>query len=348
MKKMMTILFFNLSLTVFSQTKQDTIWNRRFEKLEQQVNDVEKGKFESEIAPIKDKIELQQKINEQSYNNISNQISAASYNLTLFGILFAIAAIGVGAYVTHIERKIIKIREDNQVLLLKSQKIKEDVELVNELIQKDIYKLFLKMKREESVHILDRLVQVPRDISNVCQLLLSRELYQEDFAKVKQAYLNLPKLDRDDYKHSYLVLFFQHFFGQSLKDEYLREHISAFIPIGINSAFENDIVKSMEDLALVIIEKGAKEFKAEINSFFEGLSRSEFKNLSIVYSTLFDSLKSRKNQFEVFDVIESESNRLLAKIEFGNLLLTQYLNQNLTESEKLSFNKLEEDKNKVA
>lgn len=341
MKKIITIVLLLISVTVISQTKHDTTWKARPNKLEYKLNDIEKKNYENDIAAIKDKLDFQQKMSEQSISSISNQLDSASYNLTLFGLLFAIAAILIGLYVTYIERKIVKIGEENKELLTKNQKIKEDVEALNKLIQSDIYNLFLKIKREESVHILDRLVKVPKDIANVCQSLLSRELEQEDFTKLRQAYLNLGEI-QNDYHHQYNHLFFQHFLGQSLKDEKLRQVISKFIPSGIGSSFDNDIVKSSSDFVTVIVDMGIQEFKHEINLFFNGLTNSEFKTFGVVYQLLFDNLKSRKNRFEIFNVIESVQDKRIAKIEFGKVLQDFYAEHNPTESELLVYAELKE------
>ena len=341
MKKIITIILLLVSVTVIAQTKQDTSWKARLYKLENKLNEIEKKNYENDIVTLKDKLDFQQKMSEQSISCISNQLDSASYNLTLFGLLFAIAAILLGLYVTYIERKIVKIGEENKELLTKNQKIKEDVEALNKLIQSDIYNLFLKIKREESVHLLDRLVKVPKDISNVSKSLLSRELEQEDFVKLRQAYLNLGEI-QTDYHYQYFVQFFQHFLGQSLRDEKLRHEISKFIPSGIDSSFENDIVKCTSDFVTVIVDKGIQEFKHEINLFFNGLTNSEFKSFGAVYQLLFENLKSRKNRFEIFNVVESVQDKRLAKIEFGKLLQNFYSDENPTESELLVYAELKE------
>lgn len=340
--KIITItLLMLVSILSYSQSKQDTTWKNRLIKLENQVGDIEKINLEVEIATLKDKLDFQQKMSEQSISSISNQLDSASYNLTLFGLLFGIGAIGLGLYVTYIERKIVKIGEENKELLTKNQKIKEDVETLNRLIQSDIYNLFLKIKREESVHILDRLVKVPKDISNVCQTLLSRELEREDFTKLRQAYSNLGDI-KNEYHHQYHLLFFQHFLDLSLKDDKLRKDISEFIPTGISAAFENDIIKSTFDFVTTLVDLGIQEFKTEVNLFFKGLTNSEFKTFETVYQLLFDNLKSRKNRFELFSVIESSDDKRQAKIEFGKLLKNKYSVDNPTESENLTFSELTE------
>lgn len=337
----MIILLF-LSMAAFSQTKQDTTWKARLNNVENSLLDIKNKNYDYEITNIKDKLDFQQKLNEQTISSISTQLDSASYSLTIFGILFAIAAIALGLYVTYIERKIVRIGEENKALLAKNQRIKDDVEALNKLIQNDIYGLFLKIKREESVHTIDRLVKVPKDITNVCDTLLSRELLHEDFVKLKQAYLNLPNKKEGDYGHYYLTVFFQHFLGQSLRDENLRVDIAEFIHLGISASFENDIIKSTLDFTGVLVDKGIQEFKSEMNLFFKGLTNSQYKNYLPVFEVIFENLKLRKNRFEMFNSIDSITENRLAKIEFGNLLANKYSLDNPTESEQLAFAELKE------
>ncbi|MBN8697399.1 MAG: hypothetical protein J0L87_12780 [Bacteroidetes bacterium] len=342
MKKFITVTLLIIYSTVFSQSKQDTSWKSRLIKVENLLQNFNNKNIENEISTINDKLDFQQKMYEQTNSSISNQLESASYNLTIFGLLFGIGAILLGFYVTYIERKIVKIGEENKELLTKNQKIKDDVESLNKLIQSDIYNLFLKIKREESVHIIDRLVKVPKDISNVCDTLISRELQQEDFQKIKQAYLNLPNKHEGNYGHYYKIVFSQHFLSQALRDEELREDISKFIPDAIRASFENDITKSTIEFVSVILDKGIQEYKSEINLFFYGLTNSQFKSFMEVYQLFFDNLKTRKNQFEIFNAIESTKDKRLAKIEFGKILLNKYSNDNQSESESLSYNELKE------
>lgn len=328
-------------IVLFSQTKQDTTWKSRLTKVENRLNENDKLNTEAEIALLKSKIDLQDKLYEQTVNSISNQLDYATYNLTLFGILFAIAAIGLGIYVTYVERKIVRIGEENKDLLEQNKKIKQDVQELNQLIQKDIYNLFLKLKREETVHILDRLVKVPKDIANVSMVLTSRELQNDDFLKLKKAYLVLGEKD-DLFKSAYKILFFQHFLAQTLKDEELRDDVSDFIPSAITASFENDIIKSTSDFSAVLVERGIQEYKKELNLFFNGLTNSQYKGFNDVYQLLFDNLKSRENRFDTFNTVESTQDKRVAKISFGRILRSPYSGDNPSEGELLDFKELDE------
>ena len=208
------------------------------------------------------------------------------------------------------------------------------------MIQNDIYGLFKKIKRQETIDILTRLKKIPKDILNVNTLLVSRDLLQEDFVGLKEAYSNL---DNDiECRNSYKILFFQHFLTNSLNDEILRTELTDFIPHAIRCSFENDILKSTHDFVLVVVDLGINNFRKEANNYFQGLSVSEFKNNASVYTTMFESLKTRQNRFDFINLIESKKERRIAKINLGKLLIKEYSQSTLTETESLTIQEIED------
>ncbi len=331
MKRILLLLsIFCFAVTFGQNTKRiDSLLNSKFAVLN------------THIAELEKKIETERNINDKTFNSISTQISAASLTLTIMGIAFAIIAIIVGVYVTYVERKIIKIGVENKELLAKNEKIKNDVEDLNKLIQGDIQGLFSKLKRQETIDLLDRLTRVPKDISNICSLLLSRELQIDDFDKLKKAYQKLNTVD-GSYKSSYKLLFFQHFLTNTLKDDDLKKEILDFIPSAIQAAFENDILKSTHDFVVAVVDKGLNNFKEETNEFFKGLCSSQHKDYNPVYATLFDSLKTRQNRFDFLNLIDSSNETRIAKIAFGKTLIREYSEQQPTETEKLAINNINE------
>lgn len=336
-------------MQLFSAPKTDSLIFKKINAIENEF--VKKADNNEKFNDLKERIENEERLNEKTIESISKQLDAASYNLTLFGILFGILAICIGVYVTYVERKIVKIGEENKDLLSKNQKIKSEVEELNELIQKDIYGLFQKIKREETLSILDRLVKIPKDIANVCQVLLSRELLPNDFIKLKQAYDNVKKSNLADqgeednqnhYSSQYKILFFQHFLYQAIKVEDLRKDIKDYIYSGIQSAFENDIIKSTTDFTKAILELGIQNFGNETTDYFKGLSASNHRNYLDVYQIFFDNLLSRKNRFEFFNLVNKEETTRMAKIHYGKLLQEAYSKDKPSESENLVYYELNE------
>ncbi|MEJ7740591.1 MAG: hypothetical protein WKF97_24505 [Chitinophagaceae bacterium] len=319
-----------LSTTVFGQSQRspDSILNAKLNTVNIRIKELEK------------EIETERNINDKTFNSISTQISAASLTLTIMGIAFTVIAIIVGVYVTYVERKIIKIGEENKGLLNKNERIKKDVEDLNRLIQGDIQGLYEKLKRQETIDLIDRLNKVPKDVSNISTLLLSRELHTEDFDKLRKAYQKLNNVG-SSYKDDYKLLFFQHFLTLTLKDEDLKKEILDYIPTAIRCSFENDILKSTHDFIVAVIDKGLNNFKNEINKYFVGLSSSEHKNYPAVYVTLFDSLKTRQNRFDFLNLIDSTNESRVAKIAFGKLL-KEYLEVQPTQTESLAIQNIDE------
>jgi hypothetical protein len=330
MKKIVFIILL-LPIYLAAQEKTDNL-NKKIDSLENQ------------IVELKSKYEYQDKLNEQTITSISNQISAASYNLTIFGILFTISALALGVYVTVIEKKIGKIKDENKSLLSQSLAVKEEVVSINNLIQKDIYGLFLKIKREETIHILKRLSQIPEDISNFSKVLLSRELEKEDYLILREAYLRLNKLQAPrplfsfvnemTHKDLYKLLFFQHFLDLVIKDEKISLDMIDFYPNGITCAFENDILKSTSDFIKSIIDLGYQSKEKDINSYIKGLSESKFKDLQKVYEIIFNGFKDRNDRFKFYQIISDEKECRVGKSNYGRCLIAEYANTELSITEK--------------
>jgi len=345
--KYIFLLLLVIPVSCFAKVNQDSVNHVLLEKisiLETNVSIIDSLK--QELKQANTDYAFQLKINEQTLNSISHQIGATSLNITIFGILFAIVALGLGVYITFIERKTFVIREETRGLLQQTVQTKEDVVKINELIQKDIYGLFLKIKREETVHVLNRLLKVPEDISNLATVLLSRELEKEDFYILKKAFLDVRpenKLEpghirlRMKYKDSYRLLFFQHFLDLSIADDNIGPELIEFYPKAIACAFQNDIIKSTEDFIKAIVDKGFQHCKREISSFIKGLSQSDYKDFDKVYEIIFNGLKDRYDRFKFLGLIDDIKETRIGKAKFGQLLKANYYDQNPTVSEKDSF-----------
>lgn len=333
MSKVFLLLLFFISSTVLAQNKKNS----------DSSNAAVKSTINTRLSEVEKKAEIERNINDKTFNSISTQISAASYALIVMGIIFSLVAVGVGVYVTHVERKILNISQESRELFSKNQKIKEDVEELNKLIQNDIHGLFVKIKRQETVDLIERLIKIPEDVGNVSSLLLSRELQSEDFPKLKQAFINLKKIPiNSTFIKNYKVLFFQHFLSLTLKDELLEDEITNIIPDAISYSFENDIVKSTNDFGIALVDKGIINFKVAANKYFKGLTTSAFKDLQLVYLTLFNSLKTRQNRFDFLNLIEFTKEVRRAKINLGKIIIKEYSNTLLTESERLTVQQIQE------
>lgn len=338
MRSLVLFPFLLFSIVLYSQTNQDTIRKASIDEIESKISQMDRHTL-AEIEYLKEKLDFQQQISEQTINSVSVQLEAASNNLTVFGILFAVAAILLGTYVTRVERKIVRIGEENKSLLAKSQKIKEDVEAVNELIRNDIPKLYTQIKREETENILDRLVNAPNEISEVSYALLSRELFPDNFSKFRQAYQNRDKVDCN-VQHHYVGVFVRRFLAQTLLDTDLRKDFAGYITQIFYSSLEKEVTKCTLDLATVAVAEGISEFRRELNFFFNGLSDSKYERYKEIIQLLYVNLKTRKNRFDTFNVVESLERARFAKIAFGKLLWEEYSEDEPKELEIMAFEEL--------
>lgn len=290
--------------------------------------------IEQKLEKIQETIDRERYISDKSFDSISNQLSASSNSLSLFGILFGVLAIVIGIYVTYIERKIVALNEKNINLLNETRLVKEEVVEINRLIQQDIEGLYKKIKKEETSHILDRLIKVPYDISNLMQDLLSRELDKVDFDKLKISFQKIDKKEKE-YVQKYQILFFQHFSDLALKDENINPIFTEHISTAINCSFENDIMKSTNDIFSYLIDDGFVNNKLQINEYFKGLNQSEFKEYRPLYDLIIQKISQRDKLFLLCQLIESKVETQISKTFFGNIIREMYANSELTESEKI-------------
>lgn len=195
-----------------------------------------------------------------SNGSINNSLSSTNSLLTIVSIIISVIAAVLAIYVTYLERKIKHMKD------AVTQKEIEVRSLVDE-INDNINELYVKIRRKDTKTMLQRLVDVPDDISNLIEILLSRNLEKEDFLTLKKAYQSLvnkgrdkdnPGFGRQSLGDEYLLLFFQHFVGLAVEDDYLKDKIVAYFNTGMNCAFDNDIIKVITDLGEVLSNKESK------------------------------------------------------------------------------------------
>lgn len=356
MKNILLFTFFTISIYA-SEIKGFNKENLEKNNVENISNTHKTITLNEKIEELNKDYEKQEKINEKTFDSISNQITAASFNLTIFGFLFGVAAVGLGLYVTQIKRKIVLIREENKSLLSETKKFKEEVVKINTQIQNDIYGLFLKIKREETTHILQRLSKIPEDISNLSQQLLSRELEKSDFTILKDAYLKLKEKkpinledenDKDNefynydeqtnYLNSYKLLFFQHFLDLAIKDSTINEDLIDNYNVSVSCAFENDIIKSTIDFTEAIMETGLQSKTKEINAFITALSQSKYQTFDEVYQIIFKNLQTRENHFNLFNLLDDKKEIRIGKLKIGQIIIDKYSSSILNEREQNIIN----------
>lgn len=220
-----------------------------------------------QIENIKDKI-LDLKDNYHLlYDGAKNQNDQLSNMLSYSGILLAIMGL---IFASYINTQYEKIKE-----------MKETVEDTKKYIEGHGEQLYLKIKRDETRGLLERLEMVPEDVLNVSILLLARELLDEDYIKLRNSFLKVAKNPSQRLaKGAYIILFMQHFPYQSLKDADVKSEIISNINISsLNNMFDRDIRNFFEQTFRYLKEFGigGEESKTIVKNLLYNYSKSSFQ-----------------------------------------------------------------------
>lgn len=334
---------------------------------------------------------------DRANEEISNQISASSHTIQVWGWVIAVIAIVVTIIMSvlgvHYARYINKLRkniaslsseakrkfqqtkevskemeekqqkimtqqQDIQAILSTTEdKIKELQELYSN-IQTNSRKIYLNLRREETLALLTRLEEVPEDIANISEILLARNLEEDDFLHLLNAYHNLiarcfeisdvstiEELREKQYKfvsleESYALLFAQHFMGKAIVDTELRELLQPrFASFFDECFFRNDAEKSTKDLKQGI---NALEQALQIDiltDYIDAISKSQYSKLVELYNILLCDF-SENQLMEVWDAVTKKNSGakffaetmkdILSKLNTGEELMkdiTNYINQ---------------------
>lgn len=305
--------------------------NDRIKSLESDLNEINE-----QVSYLKEQSNSQIGMLDTAFDGVSSQLGASSNFIAIFAIIIGIISVALGIYVSRIESKIRAIAQDNETLLLRNVQIRQDIESLSNKITSDTKGLYNILRREESNHIIERLLLVPDDIVNLNTLLLSRELEGSHFEKVKEAFVR----SDDDHKDPYDTLFFQHFAGQSMLDVEIKNRILNSLDILIANSFKNDIIKSTIDYFDHVHSNGIIASKDEVNKFAIALSKSKYNKFDELYVSVINQMTSREEKFQLYDVIEKTDLSKQFRIGYGKILL-DYKGDELSAFEKGIINEIE-------
>ena len=123
--------------------------------------------------------------------------------------------------------------------------------------------------------------------------MLARDLDEEGFAKVREAYLKLvdePEEELDEgmgfirvgasSSEDYILIFFQHYCNQAVKDDLIRPELVKGFAENSNKAFKRDIIKSTIDLCRALSDETSTFNKEEVlTAYLKALNGCKHKNL---------------------------------------------------------------------
>lgn len=251
------------------------------------------------IDAFQTKTDVLYNIVETSNDSISNQLASATLWLEVIAILIVITGGVVGLYISYKKRQIEEISETVEEKKLLIEKMAKDTEILDAKIHKNLTELYKDLRKEETKALMERLVLEPLDISNLIKPLLARDLDEGNYELLRKAYLtfldmaknsdcstdDIKDKKKNEYKiegnyntenFSYLILFFQHYIYQSVKDDSIRPYILTEMTDIVNCAFKRDIVKSTIQLCTALKEETSSFNKEEVlTTFLKGINESK-------------------------------------------------------------------------
>ena len=231
---------------------------------------------------------------ETANDSVANQLSSANYLLEIIAIMIAIVGGVLGYYIGKKKRQIdaIAVTIDDKEKTI--GRISEATKELDKQIKGNLGELYNKLRSEETKALLDRLVLEPRDIGNLIQLLFARDLDEEGFLKLREAYLKLKNEPEDDtidermgflklrssFNEDYILLFYQHYSYLALKDDEIRADLVKGFNNNCQKAFKRDLIKSTIDICRVLNDDSASFNKEEVLTvYLKALNNCKYRNL---------------------------------------------------------------------
>lgn len=249
-----------------------------------------------------------------SNDTISNQIAAVNTLLVVFSIILALVGVVLGFYIAKLHNKVINIKnniDDKERTIIK---LATTVKETDKKIQSDLTGLYKKLQREESLSLLHRLEQEPLDVSNLLPVLLARDLDEEGFYPLKNAFLKYKNSEEKDTdilyynkKEQYCLIFFQHYCHLSIVDDDLRNDITSDFEHVISCAFKRDIIKSTNELCKALSRNDVIFNKVDVlSSYLKAINKTQYKDSEEIKMILEENVNNRNILVEAIDRCTSD------------------------------------------
>ena len=354
--------------TVSAQTLQSRV-NKVVETVNK--NEAKIKEVESKIDKLSDRfdnleyaVEKQKDIIAQEQTAIDNSLSAANHNISIFsyivaaiGIIIAIGSFAFGAYfskkIEQILERVDKKRDQIDKLKREITTIKDEAKALNDEIKDNVDSLFNRLRRNDTISILERLVDVPEDIGNLSDILLARKLHPSDFDLLLKAYTKLMSENKESaeevsifgisQKGQYLLLFFQNFCGKSIQSSLLKDDVISYFFTALQCAFKIDVKNSLSSLLETLNNFDINgENESILAKYLVALNKSKHKTYTEPYQLIVDNCNDTINLQSVWNKLV-EQNVIIEP--FGNLLSTKYSSD--TEFVKTIKTQIEKSKKKA-
>ncbi len=241
-------------------------------------------------------------------NNIMTLKSDINASLILFGFIVTLALFVATYVVNGFLKKTELLKEETNKLYNQILKIRDDVEITKEYIDKNSTSLYWKLLKEETAYMIDRIKVIPEEIDHFYSKLTTRNLDLKYFEPMANAYVVL----RD------MPLYYE----ESTKAmSLLVQHFPQEIFFHADSLLEED--NSIADMIF---------FKPEVKYIFKSIFNLQKNKLS----TILDRKRSLLNLFNAV-IFRGDNVAFLANI------LLNLLNTDKEKQELLTFVKDNKD-----
>lgn len=258
--------------------------------------------LQAKLDGIEYKTEFLSNVVETANDGVSNQLSAANNLLALVAVIIGIIGIWLGIYITKkkqqidllaatIDTKKNAVEQLAEIVDIKKEKVDAVAKTTEDLdkkIHSDLSGLYKDLRKEETDALLSRLVLEPQDVDNLCTILCARDIDETGYEKLRTAYLKMKNMLKDvstesvvnDCSEHYMVLFYQHFFYQALKDVEISQDFDSFYFDIFSRAYKRDVINSTLDLCKALSED-ANNCNKEVMlaSYLKALNYSRYRNL---------------------------------------------------------------------
>ncbi len=335
------------------KTNAEVVIKHRIDSLEFVCKDMQTQQeiTSEQLNSVQISLNSTQQICSSTVSAINTQVDGSNKLLNIWGIVISVLALLIavaGFYLGYyIQQKAKTVKE----LTRQSKATEASVKRIQKNIDTNLTAIYHKLRREETLYVLNRLQQIPEDVSNCSSLLLSRELDPSDYPLLLAAYKKLLSLEEEIkktevkneedffaslngveaqfevYKSLYRVLFFQHFMGLAINEDVLRQDLIDNFKELCGSAFHNDIEKSTHEL-LAGLASNENQTKVEILiKYILALSTSKYND-----TRLYTEIISFTDLTVLTDIWQSVSSQQQSVAVFAHSILDYLMKNNMTDS----------------
>lgn len=335
------------------KTNAEAVIKHRIDSLEFVCKDMQTQQeiTSAQLNSVQISLNSTQQICSSTVSAINTQVDGSNKLLNIWGIVISVLALLIavaGFYLGYyIQQKAKTVKE----LTRQSKATEASVKRIQKNIDTNLTAIYHKLRREETLYVLNRLQQIPEDVSNCSSLLLSRELDPSDYPLLLAAYKKLLSLEEEIkktevkneedffaslngveaqfevYKSLYRVLFFQHFMGLAINEDVLRQDLIDNFKELCGSAFHNDIEKSTHEL-LAGLASNENQTKVEILiKYILALSTSKYND-----TRLYTEIISFTDFTVLTDIWQSVSSQKQSVAVFAHSILDYLIKNNMTDS----------------